>query len=423
MRFLRHAPGRRVILGVAIGVGAGALGAGLLAADLFRDADHRSTREIAALQAEVRSRDAETARDRAALDALRVELARTTAERDRTASAKALEMRAAADLRHRLQQLAGERDAAVAYAHDEHLRLRAERDAAVAHADDERVQILAERDAALERAMAEEARLAGEVEATLERTAQEVRESRRERDRAVAERDAVMADTRTVLGDLDAETRKTVADVERIIFATGLAANRLAPEPNRLRRVGARGGPYIPWKEQVALADHAQQAQAQAMTQQLDRLKGLRDVMVRLPLIAPVTHAILSDGFGYRWDPINGRGARHDGLDLRAVRDGAIHAPSAGTVILAGWDGAYGYTIEIDHGFGVTTRYSHLSRMLVRKGDVVAPREHIGVVGATGRATGTHLHYEIRLDDKPLNPMLFLGAVHAGEAFSGFVAR
>jgi murein DD-endopeptidase MepM/ murein hydrolase activator NlpD len=423
MRFLRHAPSRRVILGVLAGVSAGALGAGLFAADIFQIADERKGREIAALQDEISSKAAQTAQDRAALHALRAELARTKAERDRVTAAKAAEMRAAAELQLRLQQVAAERDAALAYADDERSRLSTERDAAVARAEDERIQLRAERDAAIERAMAEESRLAGEVDIALERAAREQRDVQQERDRAVAERDALMADTRTILGDLDAETRKTVADVERIIFATGLAANRLSPEPNRFRRVGARGGPYIPWKQQVALADHPQGAQAQSMSQQLDKLKGLRDVMVRLPLIAPVTHAILSDGFGYRWDPINGRGARHDGLDLRAVRDGAIHAPSAGTVIFAGWDGAYGYTIEVDHGFGLTTRYSHLSRMLVRKGDVVAPRENIGVVGATGRATGVHLHYEIRLDDKPLNPASFLGAVHAGEAFSGFVAR
>lgn len=423
MRFLRHAPSRRVILGVLAGVSVGALGVGLFAADIFHLANQRNGHEIATLQDEVRSKAAQTAQYRATLDTLRAELARTTAERDRVAAAKAAERQAVADLQQRLQRVAAERDAALAYADDERTRLGAERDAAVARAEDERVQLRAERDAVIDRAIAEEIRLAGEVENTLERAAQERRSIQQERDRAVAERDAVVADTRTILGDLDAETRKTVADVERIIFATGLAANRLSPEPNRFRRVGARGGPYIPWKEQVALADHPQGVQAQAMSQQLDKLKGLRDVMVRLPLIAPVTHAILSDGFGYRWDPINGRGARHDGIDLRAVRDGQIHAASPGTVIMAGWDGAYGYTIEIDHGFGLTTRYSHLSRMMVRKGDIVAAREQIGVVGATGRATGVHLHYEIRLDDKPLNPLRFLGAVHANEAFSGFVAR
>ena len=392
MRFLLHAPVRRVILGVAVGVGAGALGVGLLAADWFHIVDQRRDHEIAALQEQVQIQAAQTARERATLEALRADLVRTTAER--TVAAKAAEVRAVADLQQRLQQLA------------------IERDAAVAEAEDERVQLRAGHDAAVERAAAEEVRAAQERRAALQ-----------ERDRAVAERDALIADARTVLGDLDAETRKALADVERIIVATGFAAGRLSPEPNRLRRVGARGGPYIPWKEQVALADHVQGAQLHAMTQQLDRLMALRDVMVRLPLVAPVTHAILSDGFGHRWDPINGRGARHDGIDLRAVRDSAIYAPSAGTVVLAGWDGAYGYTIEIDHGLGVTTRYSHLSRMLVSKGEIVAPREHIGVVGATGRATGTHLHYEIRLDGQPLNPMRFLGAVQAGEAFSGFVAR
>ncbi|MCW5734677.1 MAG: M23 family metallopeptidase [Enhydrobacter sp.] len=232
-----------------------------------------------------------------------------------------------------------------------------------------------------------------------------------ERDEATAMRDATLIETRKVLRQLDAETRATIADIEKIIVATGLEPSRVVPEPNRIRRVGARGGPYIPWKAQVALAEHSESSQLQTLTQQLEKLKALRDVMVRLPLVAPVTHAILSDGFGYRRDPVNGGGARHEGLDLRAVRDSAVIAPAAGTVVAAGWDGAFGNLIQIDHGFGVVSRYAHLSRMLVRKGDVVARNEQIGVVGATGRATGVHLHYEIWVDGQPRDPMRFLTAV------------
>ena len=230
----------------------------------------------------------------------------------------------------------------------------------------------------------------------------------RERDQAMAERDATMNETRRALRDLDAQTRTAMADVEKVIVATGLEPSRVVPEPNRIRRVGARGGPYIPWKAQVALAEHAESAQLHALTLQVERLKSLRDVMVRLPLVAPVTHAILSDGFGYRHDPVNGGGARHEGLDLRAVRDSAVIAPAAGTVIAAGWDGAFGNLIQIDHGFGVVSRYAHLSRMLVRKGDVVSPNEQIGVVGATGRVTGTHLHYDFWINGQPRDPMLFI---------------
>jgi murein DD-endopeptidase MepM/ murein hydrolase activator NlpD len=168
----------------------------------------------------------------------------------------------------------------------------------------------------------------------------------------------------------------------------------------------------------VALAEHADGPRLHTLSLQIDRLRSLHDIMVRLPLVAPVTHAILSDGFGYRRDPVNGRGARHDGLDLRAVRNAAVIAPAAGTVIAAGWDGAFGNLIQVDHGFGVVSRYAHLSRMLVRKGDVVAPGEQIGVVGATGRVTGTHLHYEIWVDGQPRDPMRFITAV--SRPFAGF---
>ena len=272
-------------------------------------------------------------------------------------------------------------------------------------------QLTAERDIAVDFAASEQARV-------VEESASERMQLARERDQAMAERDAMMNETRRALRELDVQTRTTIADVEKIIVATGLAPNRFVPEPNPIRRVGARGGPYVPWKTQVTLAEHAEAAQLHAVSLQLDRLKSLRDVMVRLPLVAPVTHAILSDGFGYRRDPVNGGGARHEGLDLRAVQDSAVIAPAAGTVIAAGWDGAFGNLIQIDHGFGVVSRYAHLSRMLVRKGDVVAPNDQIGVVGATGRVTGMHLHYEIWIDGQPRDPMRFITAV--SRQFAGF---
>jgi len=217
--------------------------------------------------------------------------------------------------------------------------LTTEREAAAAHAQAERARLIAERDAAVAFAASEQARLLVDHDAALEETASERTQRTqlaRERDQAVAERDATMNETRRALRELDAETRTTMADVEKVIVAAGLGPSRVVPEPNRLRRVGARGGPYIPWKAQVALAEHAEATQLHALTLQVERLKSLRDVMVRLPLVAPVTHAILSDGFGYRHDPVNGGGARHEGLDLRAVRDSAVIAPAAGTVIAAG---------------------------------------------------------------------------------------
>jgi murein DD-endopeptidase MepM/ murein hydrolase activator NlpD len=363
-----------------------ALGGALVAVGFYHQALERTERELAALSRESQARtaaDAERwARYQALAEQLRSEVAQTAAERDRATRTVEAQEQTVARQQQRIDHLA------------------AERDAIVEHAAAEQARLLTDQETVLEEATAERERLA------------------QERDGAFVERDATMNETRWALRELDTQTRSAVADVEKIILATGLEPARLAPEPNRMRRVGARGGPYIPWKEQVSLADRVEAGQVRALTQQIDRLKTLRDVMVRLPLIAPVTHAILSDGFGYRRDPVNGGGSRHDGLDLRAVRDSAIIAPAAGTVVAAGWDGAFGNLIQIDHGFGVVSRYAHLSRMLVRKGDIVASREQIGVVGATGRVTGTHLHYEIWINGQPRDPMRFISAI--SQPFSGF---
>lgn len=405
-----------------------ALGAMLVAVGFYHRSLDRTERELAALSRETEARSAadavRLAQSAMLAEQLRLELAEAAAERDRAVRTAAAQEQAVAQQRQRIDRLAVEQE-----------RLTAERDrvARTAEAQEQTVarqrrhidrlaaegeRLTAEREALVEQAATEQARLVVDRETALAQAAAERERLAQERDRAVVERDATMNETRSALRELDAQTRNTVADVEKIILATGLEPARLVPEPNRLRRVGARGGPYIPWKEQVALADPVEAGQVRVLTQQLDRLKALRDVMVRLPLVAPVTHAILSDGFGFRRDPVNGGGARHEGLDLRAVRDSAIIAPAAGTVVAAGWDGAFGNLIQIDHGFGVVSRYAHLSRMLVRKGDVVAPREQIGVVGATGRATGTHLHYEIWIDGRPRDPMRFISAI--SQPFSGF---
>jgi murein DD-endopeptidase MepM/ murein hydrolase activator NlpD len=391
---------------LAGGVLFGVVGVSLLAVAVFQRTIERTEGEIASLRREaVRTSQAEaerSARDRALLDRLGHELAQSSAERGRAVAAFEAQARIVAGRQVRIDQLSAERDSAIELA-SERGRLLAARDSVLAEIASEGIRLARERDQAVvgrDRAMAERDQAAIE------------------RDQAMAERDAMMIEARQALHALDGETRTVVADVEKIIAAAGLEPSRLVPEPNRIRRVGARGGPYIPWKAQVALAEHAGNPQLHTLSLQLDRLKSLHDVMVRLPLVAPVTHAILSDGFGYRRDPVNGGGARHDGLDLRAVRDSAVIAPAAGTVIAAGWDGAFGNLIQIDHGFGVVSRYAHLSRMLVRKGDVVAPNEKIGVVGATGRVTGTHLHYEIWIDGQPRDPMRFLSAV--SRAFAGF---
>ena len=122
------------------------------------------------------------------------------------------------------------------------------------------------------------------------------------------------------------------------------------------------------------------------------------------PLASSPVPGVESSGFGWRDDPFNNRRKFHKGTDFRAPRGTAVYAAGAGVVSFAGRMGGYGKVIFIDHGDGVITRYGHLSSIGVAKGAVIASGHKVGEVGATGRATGPHLHFEVRLDGRAVNP-------------------
>lgn len=117
----------------------------------------------------------------------------------------------------------------------------------------------------------------------------------------------------------------------------------------------------------------------------------------------------INNEFGYRRNPFGGRSYEfHAGMDIDGDRGDVVAAPANGTIITAGWEGGYGNLIEIDHGNGLTTRYGHLSKIGVQVGDTIQRGQIIGLIGSTGRSTGPHLHYEVRVNDKPINPRRFL---------------
>jgi len=125
------------------------------------------------------------------------------------------------------------------------------------------------------------------------------------------------------------------------------------------------------------------------------------------PTIWPA-HGWLTDAFGNRTDPFNGTTEFHSGLDISTDKGQPVYATANGTVQTAGWGNAYGNMIVLDHGFGLATRYAHLSRFNVHPGDVVTRGDVIGFVGSTGRATGDHVHYEVLANGETLNPLRFL---------------
>jgi murein DD-endopeptidase MepM/ murein hydrolase activator NlpD len=121
----------------------------------------------------------------------------------------------------------------------------------------------------------------------------------------------------------------------------------------------------------------------------------------------------LTSTFGYRADPFLGRPALHSGVDLREDYGTVVRATAAGVVSVAGPNGGYGNMIEIDHGGGMATRYAHLSAINVTLGQQISPGAVIGRVGSTGRSTGPHLHYEVRIDGEAVDPARFLRAATA----------
>ncbi|WP_309085414.1 peptidoglycan DD-metalloendopeptidase family protein [Chelativorans sp.] len=157
------------------------------------------------------------------------------------------------------------------------------------------------------------------------------------------------------------------------------------------------GGDALPFDERVRELDDA-----------LDRLEDVKQRARRIPVANPIPGAAVTSSFGMRRDPILGRPAHHSGMDFRAPPGAPVRAAGAGTVVSAGWNDGYGRMVEVDHGNGITTRYAHLSRILVRKGEEIRNGALIGRVGSSGRSTGPHLHYEVRKNGRAVNPLKFL---------------
>lgn len=141
---------------------------------------------------------------------------------------------------------------------------------------------------------------------------------------------------------------------------------------------------------------------------------------VNVPNRRPIEKMSLSSSYGMRVHPITGRVARHNGIDIPAPRGTPIYATADGSVGRAQVLGGYGNYVEINHDNGIQTRYGHMTRYTVRAGQTVRKGDVIGYVGSTGRSTGNHLHYEVRIDGAPVNPMPFVQADHlAMAALSG----
>ena len=195
--------------------------------------------------------------------------------------------------------------------------------------------------------------------------------------------------------------------------ATESLVRRLGLSPSRLvRQSVGMGGPY-----EAADAPGGPLANADPQFKALfvnwTKLDQLERSMVAVPALKPVKNFRFTSGFGVRYDPFNGSAAMHAGIDMAGPVGEPVYATADGTVDRAGWYGGYGNLVELGHGKGIQTRYGHLSKVLVKAGDRVRRGDLIARMGSTGRSTGSHLHYEVRIDGAAVNPMPFLQSSEA----------
>jgi murein DD-endopeptidase MepM/ murein hydrolase activator NlpD len=205
---------------------------------------------------------------------------------------------------------------------------------------------------------------------------------------------------------LTANAAARAAKIGKILKNTGVAVSeKTASLDIDLDDDSAIGGPYA----EPQLGDRFEATLAELDTA-LDRLERVRKFARKLPFSNPAPGKTITSTYGNRVDPFFGKLAMHAGIDFRQPIGGKIVATGAGKVIHAGPAGGYGIMIEIDHGNGITTRYGHLSRTLVKVGDWVETGSEIAFSGSTGRSTGPHLHYEVRRNGMAVDPMRFLNA-------------
>lgn len=207
---------------------------------------------------------------------------------------------------------------------------------------------------------------------------------------------------------------RQLALVEKL---THFADSRAARAEAALRKLGlnprtvlasARVGQGGPLEELATEYDGSIDPRFERLGLSLARMDALERGLDGIPQVMPADMRMISSGFGYRSDPFTGSAAMHSGLDFRGRIGAPIHAAADGKVTFVGTKSGYGKVVEISHGNGMMTRYAHMSAWRARVGQRVAAGEVIGAIGSTGRSTGPHLHFEVRINNRAVNPRPFL---------------
>ncbi|MGO7542806.1 peptidoglycan DD-metalloendopeptidase family protein [Rhizobium ruizarguesonis] len=225
--------------------------------------------------------------------------------------------------------------------------------------------------------------------------------------------DRIFSKVTLSLKDVEQDQRSRV---EQLTSDAGNAANAIEtvltrfkiPMPESVAEKDdddAVGGPYVEPESNDGFNNSLV-----ALDGALTRLEAVRSTAESLPFRNPAIGKDVTSPFGNRRDPFLGRLALHSGIDFRFSPGERIRPTAPGKVISAGWTGGYGNMVEVDHGNGISTRYGHMSEVLVKVGDTVDRNDVIGLAGSTGRSTGTHLHYEVRQDGHAVDPVYFMNA-------------
>lgn len=249
--------------------------------------------------------------------------------------------------------------------------------------------------------------------------------------RTAEERDRVVADARDALEQADALALElallredndqifrrleeamavSVEPLDKMFRAAGLPTERIL---NEVRRgYSGQGGPLTPLSFSTRSAPPTEDMmRANRLLDRMDDLNLYRIAAEKAPFALPVnTRVRMTSGFGNRRDPFHGGRRMHSGVDFAGPLGTPLQATADGVVTFAGWKSGYGRIVEIQHAFGIETAYAHMSRIRVKVGQRVSRGDRIGDMGSSGRSTGVHLHYEIRVGGEAVNPMIYIKA-------------
>ncbi len=213
-----------------------------------------------------------------------------------------------------------------------------------------------------------------------------------------------------IFSRLEEAVTVSISPLEKMFQNLGMSTDKLLEDVKS--GYSGTGGPLTP----IAVSTKGQpedptSLEANALLLEMDKVNMLRIAAERTPLVLPLhTSYRLTSGYGWRRHPVSGKSRMHEGTDFASATGTPIYATADGVVVFSGWSNGYGKLVKIQHALGFETRYGHMSKINVKKGQRVSRGDRIGDMGSTGRSTGPHVHYEIRVGGKPVNPMTYIKA-------------